>query len=175
MVTGELIMNEKNHHCFKPKDHFTLTERILMRAGWGGFMLTGFFGIYKQDPIWAWGYAVLGILGFLMLVIPFLCVHCPYPYHYSTCLFIPPGFLKRFYPYRGPKMSAFGKIAVFVVLACMVVLPNLWLVTDLPLLLLFWIFGLPTIASFPAYYCKQCRHTGCPMNSLATCKNSSAD
>lgn len=167
-------MNEKKRHCSKAKDYFSLTERILMRAGWGGFMLIGFFGIYAEDPIWAWGYAVFGVIGFLLVVIPMLCAHCPYPYHYNTCLFITPAFLKRFYPYRGPKMSTFGKIAVFVVLAGMAVFPNFWLVTDLPLLLLFWIVGLPTIAALPFYYCKRCRHTGCPMNTLATSKNSPA-
>jgi hypothetical protein len=174
MVTGELIMNEKRRHSSEPKDYFSLTERFLMRVGWGGFMLIGFFGIYLQDPIWAWGYAVLGIVGFLLVVIPLLCVHCPYPYHYNTCLFLPQAFLKRFYPHRGPKMSTFGKIAVSIVLASMVVLPNFWLVTDLPLLLLFWLFGLPTIAALPIYYCKHCRHTGCPMNTLTRCKNLSA-
>jgi|GEM_PF-1529197 len=145
-------------------DRFSLKERLLMRIGWLGFMAIGTFGIYKQDPLWAWLYVAYGFLGFALVVLPNLCAHCPYPSKFSTCLFLPPGLVTKFYPYRGPEMTLGGKLAAFSAMAGMVIIPHFWLVKDGPLLSLFWLIGLPTVAAFPVHYCKKCRHFGCPMN-----------
>ncbi len=145
-------------------DHFSLMERITIRLGWYGFMIVGTFGIYKQSPAWAAVYVVGALLGFALVVLPGLCAHCPYPPKHATCLFLPPGFINRFYPYKGPQMSTAEKITVFTVMAGMVILPNFWLVSDIPVLLVFWLLGLPTLAAFPAHYCRRCRHFRCPMN-----------
>jgi len=145
-------------------DRFSLTERLIMRTGWLGFMAVGAYAIYRQDPLWAWGYVAYGIIGFALVVLPGLCAHCPYPYERSTCLFMPPGILRKFYPYRGPRMTPAEKAAAFSTMAGMVVLPHFWLVNDIPLLMIFWLLGLPVLAAFPMHYCSRCRHFGCPMN-----------
>ena len=145
-------------------DRFSLQERIVMRTGWLAFTAIGTYGIYEAAPIWAALYVLYCLLGFALVVLPSLCAHCPYPYQRDTCLFLPPGILRRFYPYKGPKMSAVGKISVFAAMAGMVIIPNFWLAADLSLLLLFWLVALPTIAAFPIHYCKRCRNFDCPMN-----------
>ncbi|MGD9368888.1 MAG: hypothetical protein PVH87_24505 [Desulfobacteraceae bacterium] len=145
-------------------DRFSLQERIVMRTAWFGFMAIGAYGIYKAAPIWAVLYVLYSLLAFALVVLPALCAHCPYPYKRDTCLFLPPGILRRFYPYKGPKMSVAGKVGVLAAMAGMVIIPNFWLAADLALLLLFWLAALPTIAAFPLHYCKRCRNFDCPMN-----------
>ncbi len=157
-------MKTTQHSKCVPIDRFSLKERLLMRTGWFGFMAVGAYGIYQQNPLWAWFYVAYGFFGFALAVLPSLCAHCPYPYKRSTCLFMPPGLLKKFYPYRGPKLSTGDKWAAFSAMAGMVIIPHFWLVNNRPLLLLFWLIGLPVVAAFPMHYCARCRHFGCPMN-----------
>lgn len=135
-----------------------------MRTGWFGFMAVGFLGIYRQAPLWAFFYAVFGVLGFALVVLPSLCAHCPYPAKYDTCLFLPPGLVRKLYRYRGPHMSLTGKTATLAALAGMVIIPLFWLANDVFLLSVFFLIGLPVIAAFPFFYCRRCRHAGCPMN-----------
>ncbi len=145
-------------------DRFSLTERIVMRSGWLGFMAVAIFGIAKQDPLWAWAYGAWGLLGFALAVLPGICAHCPYPTEHATCLFMPPGLVKKFYPYQGPEITATGKIAAFIALSGMVVPPLFWLIDDPVLLIAFLVLCLPVLAAFPLYYCRRCRNSGCPMN-----------
>ena len=157
-------MNSQNSAQCKLIDRFSLTERIIMRTGWYGFMAVAAVGIYKQSPFWAAVYAGYSILGFALVILPGLCAHCPFPAKHGTCLFLPPSFVTRFYPYKGPKMSPMGKFGALVVVTGVVVIPLFWLVSDPPMLILFLLFGLPTLAVFPIYYCKRCRHFDCPLN-----------
>ena len=157
-------MSAGTHRRCKLVDRFSLKERFLMRTGWYGFMAVGFYGIYRQAPLWAFLYAAFGFLGFTLVVLPCLCAHCPYPAKYDTCLFLPPGLVRKFYPYRGPHMSLTGKTATLAALAGMVIIPLFWLMKDALMLSVFLLIGLPVITAFPFYYCHRCRHVGCPMN-----------
>ena len=141
-------------------DSFSLKDKILMQIGWNGFMLVGIYAIYKRSPLWALAYVAYMIF----IVMPMLCAYCPYPYQYSTCLFMPSGILRKFYPYRGPQPSVAGKTAASIIMVGAVILPNFWLFRDIPLLIVFWLFALPTVLAFPLHYCKHCRHAGCPAN-----------
>lgn len=154
-----------NQHC-PLVDRFSLKEKFLMRTGWFGFMAVGFYGIHRQDPLWAFIYAGFGLLGFVLVVLPGLCAHCPYPSKHDTCLFLPPALVRKFYPYRGPNMSLTGKTATLAALAGMAIMPLFWLTQDVYLLSVFILIGLPVLAVFPFYYCRRCRHTGCPMNRV---------
>ena len=157
------MASTKNSAC-NLIDRFSIFERIVMRLGWFGFMAVGTYGIFKQSPGWAAIYVAYSVLSFALVVLPGLCTHCPFPFKYGTCLFLPPGLINRFYPYKGPRMHAASKIAVPIVLVVMALLPNIWLVSDPPLLMLFWLLGLPTLAVFPMHYCRRCRHFDCPLN-----------
>lgn len=145
-------------------DRFSLMERIVMRAGWLAAMVVGGYGIFKQDPAWAFAYAAYSIFGAALVVIPGVCSHCPYPYKRDTCLFFTPGVIRAVYPYRGPRLNLLEKIAVPTILAGMIVGPLIWLVNDLPLLAVFLLLFIPVAAAIPFYYCRHCRHVGCPMN-----------
>jgi len=145
-------------------NRFSLKERIVMRTAWAAFTAIGAYGIYVQSPLWAAIYLMLTALGFILVVLPALCAHCPFPSRHNTCLFIPPGFVKRFYPYKGPDMRAGEKCVTLAAMAGMVAMPNVWLVNRPTLLILFWLVALPTLAAFPRHYCRHCRHFGCPLN-----------
>ena len=146
-------------------DRFSIQERILLPIGWYGFMLVGTWGVLRQSAGWAAGYLLYAALAFGLLILPGLCAHCPYPSRYGTCLFLPPAFLNRFYPYRGPTMSPAEKRAVPAAMAGIVLIPQFWLIREPTLLLLFWLLALPTLAAFPRHYCRHCRHVGCPLNA----------
>ncbi len=160
------MASTKNRTC-NLIDRFSLPERIVIRLGWYGFMAVGTYGMFKQSPGWAAVYLLYSILGFALIVLPGLCAHCPYPSRYGTCLFLPPKLVSRYYPYKGPRMHPVSKIAVPIAMLGIVLLPNIWLVSDPPLLILFWLLGLPTLAVFPMHYCRRCRHVGCPLNKAA--------
>jgi hypothetical protein len=145
-------------------DRFSLKERIVMRSLWTAFTAVGAYGIWIRSPLWAVLYLVFTALGFALVVLPSLCAHCPYPARHDTCLFAPPGVIRRYFPYKGADMSAAEKVGPFAAMAGMVIMPNFWLASSPLLLLLFWIFALPTLAAFPRHFCKRCRHLSCPMN-----------
>lgn len=145
-------------------ERFSVTERITMRACYYGFIAVGTWAIFKQDPAWAAIYVLFSLAAFALVVLPGLCAHCPYPSKYSTCLFLPPGLVARLYPYKGPHMHPAAKIAVFAAMAAMVIMPQFWLLADLPMLVLFWLLAAPLLVRFPSHYCRRCRHFGCPMN-----------
>lgn len=145
-------------------DRFSMRERIIMQSAWYGFLAVGTYGIFKAAPLWAAIYAAYVALSFAAIILPSLCAHCPFPSEHATCLFMPPGLLNRFYPYKGPRMSTAGKIATVIFMAGLVIIPNIWLIRDFALLALFWILALPGLAAFPVHYCKRCRHFDCPMN-----------
>jgi hypothetical protein len=149
-------------------DRFSLVERIVMRAGWLGFAAVGTYAIYQQAPFWAVFYVVYVLLTFVFIVMPGICAHCPYPSKYDTCLFLPPAFMNRFYPYKSPEIHPVAKAAVPVAMVGLVVIPHVWLFADWFLLLLFWLFGLPSLAALPFYYCKRCRNENCPLNKAGS-------
>jgi hypothetical protein len=164
------MASTKNNTC-NLIDRFSISERIVMRLGWYGFMAVGTYGIFKQSPGWAVIYVAYSVLSFTLVVLPGLCAHCPFPSKYGTCLFLPPGLINQFYPYKGPRMHPASKIAVPITLLGMVLLPNIWLVSDPPLLMLFWLLALPILAVFPLYYCRRCRYFDCPLNKAAASDN----
>jgi bacteriorhodopsin len=145
-------------------DRFSMPQKLLMRIGWLTSTAVGVVSIAKHAPLWAGIYVAYVVLGFALVVLPSLCAHCPYPAKFSTCLFMPPGIVKRFYPYRGPRMSVYGKVATFTAMVGMFIMPLFWLIHDLPLLVLYGLLGLPVLAAFPAFFCRRCRHFDCPMN-----------
>lgn len=161
-------MSSLSPHTCSMIDRFSLQERVLMRTAWAVFTALGAWGIYRHAPLWSLLYLIYVLAGFALVVLPGLCAHCPYPSKFSTCLFLPPGLVQRFYPYRGPTMSPFEKIAVSVTMAGMVLIPQIWLVREPVILVIFWLSAIPVIAAFPLYYCRRCRHQGCPMNRVAS-------
>lgn len=149
-------------------DRFPFAHRLVMRTGWYGFIAIGLVGISLQNLFWAGAYVLLVFVGFGLAVLPSVCSHCPYPVKYDSCLFVPPIVVRKFYPYRGPKVSRLGSIYAVSAIAAIIAFPQAWLMDNTLLLFLFWVFCLPSIAAFPLFYCKRCRHTGCPLNATGS-------
>ncbi len=159
-------MSMENNDACGLHDRFSFKDKIIMQTGWNGFMIIGTYGIYKQNPLWALAYVAYIIIGYALIVMPWVCAHCPYPYKLSSCLFMPPGFLRKIYNYRESQPSAAGKLAAGAIMIGTVIIPNFWLFKDTSLLIVFWLFGLPTLLAFPLHYCKKCRHLECPANRV---------
>ena len=83
---------------------FSLTERVLMRIGFYGFIIVGAYGVFLQSIPWGLAYTGFSIVG-LLAVLYCLCAHCPYPHKLSTCLFLPTGVVKALFSYRPEPMS----------------------------------------------------------------------
>ncbi len=145
-------------------DRFTLLQKTLMRLGFYGFMIIGAYGIYLESTLWALIYVGYVILGMELGLSFFLCSHCPYPYKYSDCLFAPFWVFTKQFRFRPARMSIVDNIFFILAMAGFIVIPQYWLFKNVTVLILFWIFCLPTIASFPLFWCRRCRHIHCCLN-----------
>ena len=157
-------MSGSGHQPCALIDRFTWKQKAVMRSGLFGVMAVGTGGIYLHNPLLAGLYLLGALVGAVLIVLPGLCAHCPYPSQFSTCLFLPAGLLNRCYPYRGPQMSLAGRLAVAAVTVGIVAMPQYWLISHRTLLIIFWLLTLPVALAFPLHYCRRCRHTGCPLN-----------
>jgi hypothetical protein len=147
------------------KDSFAMWERVVWPLCFAGFIAVALVGIHSISPVGALVYAGFALLG-LAVGFPSLCSHCPYPTRHSTCLFLPPKLVARLLPYRGPRLSRLETVAVLLVTTGLFLLPQVWLIRDPIWLLPFWALALPVAIAFPVYYCRRCRHAGCPMNRV---------
>jgi len=146
---------------------FTLVQKILMRLGFFGFMIIGAYGVYLESMLWGLIYSGFVIFGIEFGLSYFLCSHCPYPYKYSDCLFAPFWVFTKQYKFRSAPMSILDKAVFILAMAGFIVIPQYWLFKNYTILILFWIFCLPTIASLPLFWCRRCRHFDCPFNSVS--------
>ena len=145
-------------------DRFSLVEKILMRIGFYGVLIIGAYGIYLESITVGLIYTAFVIFGLSVLLSYCLCSHCPYPYKYSDCLFVPARLVKKSYKFRSGPMSILDKIGFIVMMVGVVVIPQYWLLENYAILIIFWVFCLPTFAGFVFYECRRCRHFGCPFN-----------
>jgi hypothetical protein len=134
--------------------------------GFYGLTLVGAWGIYSQSITWGLIYTGVAMAGLVGGVLYGLCSHCPYPYDHSDCLFMPYPVIKRLYRFRPEPLTPWDKIGFIAGTLVVVLMPQYWLVKEPLLLALFWILCLPTLATFPLYYCKKCRHILCPFNCV---------
>ena len=152
--------------CPQLSDGFSLGQKILLRAMLAGFIAVGAYAIFLYSVAWGWIYLGVTILGQAFFVLPSLCGHCPYPNQYDDCLFLPAGLMRSLVKYRGPKVTG-GETALMTITLLLVVgMPQVWLIRETGLLILFWAIVVPFVAYFPLHLCKSCRHTGCPSNRV---------
>ena len=148
----------------KSIDKFSLFEKIFMRIGFYGFIITGAYGIFSVNTLWAFIYIGFVLLGFAIGLLYSLCSHCPYPYKFSDCLFLPFGLVKKICHFRSASMNKLEKTSFIVVMIGLVAIPQYWLFKNYTILTIFWIFCLPTLAGLIFYFCKRCHHVSCPFN-----------
>ena len=148
-------------------ERFTLLHKIIMRLGFYGFMIIGAYGIYVESILWALIYSCFGILGLNFGFSYFLCSHCPYPYKYSDCLFLPFWIFTKQYKFRSAPMSVLDKTVFIFSMVGFILIPQYWLVKNYTILILFWIFCLPTIASLRLFWCRRCKNFHCCFNLVS--------
>jgi len=148
-------------------ERFTLHQKILMRVGFYGFMIIGAYGIYLESVLWGLIYSAFLILGIQFGLSYFLCSHCPYPYKHSDCLFAPFWVFTKQYKFRPAPMSILDKTIFILAMAGFIIIPQYWLLKNYAVLILFWIFCLPTIGSLPFFWCRRCKNFHCCFNSVS--------
>ena len=147
-------------------DKFSVTEKILSRTGFYGFIIIGIYGMYSQSVPWGILYTVFTVLGLIFGFPYFFCSHCPYPYKYSDCLFTPVWMITKQHEFRPGRLTRLDKIGSGVIGAGLILIPQYWLFKNYAALVLFWMFCVLTLVSFSIYYCKRCRNFKCPFNSV---------
>ena len=148
-------------------ERFTLLHKIIMRSWFYGFMIIGAYGIYVESTLWALIYLGFCILGLMIGLSYSLCSHCPYPYKHSDCLFVPFWVFTKHYTFRSAPMSGLDKTVIILSFAGFILIPQYWLIKEYTILILFWIFCLPTIASLPLFWCRRCKNFHCCFNLVS--------
>jgi hypothetical protein len=154
------------NNCPDLVDGFSQGQKIFIRLLFAAILAVGAFAIFSHSHTWGWIYIGVAILGQAAFVLPSLCGHCPYPHHLNDCLFLPAGIMKKLVKYRGPKITGSESALIGITLLLVVGIPQVWLIKEPGLLILFWALFVPFLAFFPFYLCKRCRHTGCPANRV---------
>ena len=152
------------HNCPELVDGFSLLQKTLIRLLFAGFLAVGAYAIFLYSAAWGCIYLGVAILGQAVFVLPGLCGHCPYPHQLNDCLFLPAGIMRRLVKYRGPKITPSETAQIGITLLLVVGIPQVWLIREPWLLVLFWALLVPFLSYFPFYLCKRCRHAGCPAN-----------
>ena len=145
---------------------FSLTEKVLLGIGYYGLFIIGAYSIYIQSIIWGLFYTCFIIFGLFVSFGYCVCAYCPYIYpEYSDCLFPPLGMLvRKVYKFRSGRISIVDKIIFLIMMVGTVIIPQYWLLRNYTLLVIFWIFCLPSYTGLILYECKRCQHFGCLFN-----------
>jgi hypothetical protein len=133
-----------------------------MRICLYGFFATGILGVFLEST--GWGIAYLLFMAFMgWIVLSCFCSHCPYPYESKTCLAMPFQVVHLF-SFKDRPLSGLEKTLFISVLTIAMLFPQYFLFQQIPLLVIYWIFCLPTCIAFPAYFCRRCRFVNCPFS-----------
>jgi len=145
-------------------DGFSTGQKIVLRLLLVSFLAVAVFAVFKHSVVWGWIYLGFVTVGQLVLIVPTLCGHCPYPHRHNDCLLVPAFVMKAIAPDRGPNIPPAEKGALSVGVAGLVLIPQYALFQEPVLFVLFWALVLPFLGFFQLYLCRHCRHTGCPAN-----------
>jgi hypothetical protein len=148
------------------KDSFSTAEKLVMRISFFIFILFGIVGVFVANWIVGVIYLVFVIFSLEVLLLRMFCSYCPYPYQYSTCLFMP---LRNFkgIDQKQEKMPFINRHAPAIAFAGMYLIPQYWIVRNLFFFIGFWVFGLIVGLGLIIHFCGSCRHVQCAMNRAA--------
>ena len=146
-----------------PTGKSPLSEKILYRIGFYGFLVTGSYAIASVDLLWGLVYVGIALLS-MALFAYFLCSHCPHPFHHSDCLTIPSGLITKAYRFRPEPMSNFDTVGCLLSFTALVAIPQYWLFQNLILLAVFWVLCIAWAAAHRWRYCLggRCLNRTCP-------------
>mgnify|MGYP005838788285 CR=1 FL=1 len=152
------------------KTRFAWYEKLIARACLAGVILVAGAAIYRQSAAIALGYLVFVGLGALVVVYDALCVYCPYPFHYSDCLFCPHQLVARFARLREGRIPWARQAASALVFGGIFAMPQYWLWGNWGLYATFWGLTVALALLVPLGLCRRCRHGRCPLNRTAAPK-----
>ena len=148
-------------------NHFSLSEKIIMRTAFYGILIIGWYTIYIQHLVWSLFYTLFSLIGLFLLSQQFFCAYCPYPYQYTTCLFFPIQVFKLRHTQRQGRMNSLDKTGAVIIMVGLIMIPQFWLIKHLILFILFWFFCLFILFRTSLYYCKRCRYVKCPLSRIS--------
>ena len=124
-------------------------------------MATALTTIWRQSPGWGWLYLALVTAGSASILFAY-CAKCPCRLH--ACGHVIPGPLTRFLPAR--EQGSYGTIdylGVILPLALLLVIPQPWLWSDPPAMVLFWLLLAAGAMDILAFVCRGCDNHRCPL------------
>ena len=86
-MKNQMEVNNRDKEGFK--DSFSTAEKFFMRISFYVFVLFGIVGLFVENWIVGVIYLAFVIFSVQVLLLRMFCRYCPYPYQYSTCLFMP--------------------------------------------------------------------------------------
>ena len=158
----------KENSCEKEKfkDSFSTKEKLIMQISFFVFLIFGQIGIAIENWLAGLIYFVFVIFSLQVLLLKMFCCYCPYPYQYSTCLFVPLKIFKNIEQKRGD-MPLLNRLAPLIAFGGMYLIPQYWIIKNLFFFIGFWIFGLIVGLGLVIHFCGSCRHVKCPLNRAA--------
>ena len=163
-MKNKLEKNNGNEGRFK--DSFSTMEKTFMQISFYVFIIFGIAGIFIENWIVGIIYIIFILFSLQVLLLRMFCCYCPYPYRYSTCLFIPLRIFKRIEPKKG-NMSFINRLSPLIAFGGMYLIPQYWIVKNLFFFIGFWIFGFIVGLGLMIHFCGSCRHVQCPLNRTA--------
>jgi hypothetical protein len=148
------------------KDSFSAVERIFMQISFYILLIFGLVGIAIENWIVGLIYLVFVIFSLQVLLLRMFCCYCPYPYQYSTCLFIPLRIFKKI-EQKKEDMPLINRLAPLIAFGGMYLIPQYWIIKNLFFFIGFWIFGVIVGLGLIFHFCGSCRHVQCPLNRAA--------
>ena len=148
------------------KDSFSAAEKLIMQISFYIFILFGIVGIAIENWIVGLIYIVFVIFSLQVLLLKMFCAYCPYPYQYSTCLFIPLRMFNKLEQKKG-NMPLINRLAPLIAFGGMYLIPQYWIIKNLFFFIGFWIFGFIVGLGLIIHFCGSCRHVQCPLNRAA--------
>ena len=130
------------------------------------FVIFGIVGTFIENWIVGIIYLVFILFSLHVLLLRMFCRYCPYPYQYSTCLFMPLSIFKRI-EQKKENMSLINRLSPLIAFGGMYLIPQYWIVKNLFFFIGFWIFGVIFGLGLTIHFCGSCRHVQCPLNRAA--------
>lgn len=126
-----------------------------------GAVATALITIWRQSPDWGWLYLVLVAVGSALILFAY-CAKCPCRLH--ACGHVIPGSLTRFLPAR--EQGAYGAmdyLGVILPLTLWIIIPQPWLWSEPPAMVLFWLLLAASTMDILAFVCRGCGNHRCPL------------
>lgn len=120
----------------------------------------GFFSMAAESMTLSLVYLLVSAFSALVLTYSF-CTKCCQK---EACGHVLPGLLAKMMPRRSGKYTTMDILGVVLPVGAIVLMPQTWLLKDLFLFAVFWVFVAVAGAEVSLFMCKSCVNRACPLN-----------